>query len=128
MTIVNFLAELWGFSIVIICFALLIKPKNIECLLALVEDSATLFLLGLINVILGVALVLSYNVWELNWEVIITIVGWLVLLRGVIILFFPEFIHAVVAKVKTQYLNILPMVLVVGVLLGCALVYLGLTM
>ncbi len=124
MEIVNFLAKLWGFSLVIVCFSLLINQKNIKRVFKLVEDEGLLFLVGIINVILGIALVLSYGVFDSSWRIIITILGWLVLIRGSIILLFPHFVEKMVAKVKNRA-DWISVILVVAVFLGCVLLYLG---
>ena len=38
----------------------------------------------------GVAIVLNHNVWALEWRVIITLVGWLATLGGLMRILFPQ--------------------------------------
>ncbi len=127
MEIVNFLAQLWGFSLIIICLSCLVKNRHIKNTLALAEDEVSLLLLGLITVILGLASVLTYSVWDHSWRVVITILGWLTLLKGTACLFFPETITALLAKHKKLFMDWVSVALVAGVLLGCLLVYFGLS-
>src|SRR3989344_7342828 len=101
MEIVNFLALVWGFSFIIISLAFLISPKNIEYMLQLMQERNNAFIFGMVNVMLGVALILSYNTWDLSWKVIITLLGWVVLTRGIVCLYFPEAIKKIIElKIK----------------------------
>lgn len=122
MEIVNFLAELFGFSLIIVSLAFLINPKNITHIFNLIEDEKVLLLVGIINIVLGVALVLSYNVWDQSWKVLVTILGWLVIARGAIILFLPNVVKKVATELKSHrdWVSIL---FVACVILGCVLVY-----
>jgi predicted ABC-type exoprotein transport system permease subunit len=92
MNLINYLAEIWGVSIVVVSLALLVKEKHLKSLLAKIETDESLFLWGFISLIIGLAMVLSYNVWEQSWHVIITILGWLALLKGLVLLFMPEYV------------------------------------
>lgn len=127
MDAVHFLAELWGFSLIIVSLAFLVNPKNIKHVMAMAEDEKVLLLVGIINVVLGVALVLTYHVFDTSWKTTITLLGYLVLARGGIILFLPKTIKNIIAKVKENH-NWIEAIFVVAVILGCVLVYLGLTL
>ncbi len=124
METVNFLASLWGFSLIIVSLAFLINSKNVEHVIRLAEDEKMLLLVGIINIVLGITLVLTYNVWDSSWKVLITILGWLVIVRGSLILFFPNIVKKGVAKIKT-YRDWFSVILVACILLGCLLIYFG---
>jgi hypothetical protein len=48
-----------------------------------VVSSVTLvYLFGLLDFAAGLAIVLVHNMWTLNWRVLITLIGWLLLIRG----------------------------------------------
>ena len=128
MDIVNFLATLIGFFSVIACLALLLKPRHIQTVLRAIENEGTLLTIGLINITFSLAYLLSYNTWDHSWRTIITVIGWLILLKGAFYLFMPEKTMQILATWKTKYMTWVPIILVVGVILGCALVYLGMTM
>lgn len=59
-----------------------------------------LLLAGAVHVILGLALITIHGVWQWDWTLLITIVGWLVFLRGVFLLWFPG---GIVALTKTLH-------------------------
>ena len=48
------------------------------------------FLLGLISMPAGLAIVLTHNVWAADWRIIITIMGWIALIAGAIRLMAPQ--------------------------------------
>ena len=124
MEIVNFLAQFWGFSLVIISLALLVNSKYIEYAIQLMEDHKNVLVFGIVNVMLGIAFVLLYSVWDSSWRVIITILAWLVTLRGIVCLFSPHFIKKGIEKAKSHK-DWFPYILVGFIILGCSLIYLG---
>lgn len=121
----NYLAELWGILIAIVSLALLIKEKHLKKLFAEIETENNLFLWGLISLVVGVAMVLTHNVWVKNWTVIVTILGWLSLIKGLCLLFVPE--YAKEWSKKMENAPFLPYALLVAVLFGLVLTYLGFT-
>ena len=58
------------------------------------NNAALTYLAGLIAVIVGFLLVYYHNVWVTDWTVLITIIGWLGLIKGVMIIAFPKFVLA----------------------------------
>jgi hypothetical protein len=54
-----------------------------------IANRALIFLTGMLALAAGVAIVNVHNVWAPDWRVIITILGWLLVLRGVMLLVFP---------------------------------------
>lgn len=121
----NYLAEIWGISIVAVSLALLIKEKHLKRLFAKMETEENFFCWGLISFVIGAAMVLSHNIWVKNWQVIITILGWLALLKGLALLFCPEYMKKWAKKIENA--PFLPFALVVAVFIGLALAYLGFT-
>lgn len=125
MVLSNYLAEVWGISIVVVSLALLIKPNYLKRLFAEVENETTMFFWGMVSLVIGIAMILSYNVWEQNWQVIITILGWGSLVKGLSVLFLPELMKSWVKKMENQ--QWLPIALVIMVFVGLVITYLGFT-
>ncbi|MGD0576973.1 MAG: hypothetical protein ABSA74_02795 [Candidatus Staskawiczbacteria bacterium] len=125
MDFVNYLAQIWGISIVVISFALLVKDGHLKSLMAKIETDESLFLWGFISLIIGLAMVLSYNVWMQSWQVIITILGWLALLKGLCLLFMPEQMKKWAKKMYGQ--QWLSIYLIVLLFIGLVITYLGFT-
>ena len=60
--------------------------------------SGTVFLSSLINLLLGIFLVVIHSIWVLDLRLVVTLVCWLILIRGVIWLAFPEKMVAIAKK------------------------------
>ncbi len=124
MNLSNFLAELWGITIVVVSLAFLMKPKRLEKIFTEVENEATMFLWGMVSLVIGIAMVLVHNVWEPDWRIIITLLGWLTLVKGLDTLFLPERMRKRWPKMgNLQWIVILVFLLIVGLVLT----YLGFT-
>src|SRR5262245_62317627 len=54
---------------------------------------ALTFLAGVITLPAGLAIILTHNVWTPDWRVVITLLGWLLIVSGVIRIVVPQ--HAV---------------------------------
>jgi len=53
------------------------------------------FLAGFMTVIIGFLIVYFHNTWVKNWTVLITIIGWLALFKGIILIVCPQFIRGI---------------------------------
>ena len=123
--LLNYLAEIWGISLVIIPLALLVNSKYLKRMFTEIENEATMFSWGIVSLVIGLAMILSYNVWAQSWQVVITIIGWLALLKGLVLLFLPEYMKKWVKKLENQ--QWLPVALVIMVFVGLVITYLGFT-
>jgi hypothetical protein len=87
----TFVAQFWGWLTLTVALILFVRPKVLHDVKRLiVENRAFGLAYGLMSLILGITSVLLHNVWELNWHVVITIFGWLALVKGIIVLAWPE--------------------------------------
>ncbi|MBT3413294.1 MAG: hypothetical protein HOJ15_00460 [Candidatus Jacksonbacteria bacterium] len=54
------------------------------------KNAALLYFAGVISLIIGLMMVISHNIWASDWRVVVTIVGWLALLKGIVLLVSPS--------------------------------------
>jgi hypothetical protein len=54
------------------------------------RSRALIYLSGLLTMAVGLAIVLTHNVWVANWPVLITILGWLGLIGGAFRIITPQ--------------------------------------
>lgn len=47
------------------------------------------FVLGMLALVAGLAIVNAHNLWVADWRVIITVLGWVAVIRGIVSLLFP---------------------------------------
>jgi drug/metabolite transporter (DMT)-like permease len=92
---------------------------------AAVEESAQnkgiLFLWGILALLIGAVIVVLNNVWTSGFALLVTILGWLALIKGTFILLFPGVAASLYKKCGKS--GLLVVVGVVIVVLGLVLLY-----
>jgi hypothetical protein len=86
-----FLSRLIGLVSLIVAVPMVLdKPSMMATFGLLVEDRGLMLVLGIASVVAGAAIVLLHNVWNKGlWPLMVTLCGWALLMRGVLILFLP---------------------------------------
>ena len=84
-----FLSRLIGLFAVLVSLSLLMARKSgVEAVDALIHDRPLVLTIGMIVLLGGLAMVLSHNIWSGGaLPVVVTLFGWIILIRGVLILF-----------------------------------------
>jgi hypothetical protein len=92
-----FLAKLIGPISVVIGFGLLLNAHIFRRLSEqFVASDALVYFSGLLAMAAGMAIVLTHNVWQpLDWPVLITLLGWLMVIGGAIRIAVPQFTEAI---------------------------------
>jgi hypothetical protein len=120
-----FLAKLIGPILVLAGAALLINRKLMDAIAReLLGGPLLLPLLGLLDFAAGLAIVLTHNVWVADWRVIITILGWLLMVRGAVRLLITDQARAFGSKLLKNK-NAVTVALAVTLGLGLVLSYFG---
>ncbi len=84
-------AHILGISFSILGISMLCNKKwTTRVVEEMVQDQGILWISGLIAVMLGAVLVVVNNMWTSGLPLFVTIVGWLVLIKGACILIFPR--------------------------------------
>ena len=78
------------------------------------------YLGAMVSLILGFLMISGYNVWVWHWSVVITIMGWAALVKGMFFLVFPTFTNKMIGKfLKTNLMGVVaPVCIILGLLLG----------
>jgi uncharacterized protein YjeT (DUF2065 family) len=86
-----FIARIFGLCYLVIGVGLLLNQKFWrEVIEDFSKNAATVLFGGIFALVVGVVIVLTHNVWVGNWTVIITIIGWIALIKGIWIIVFPS--------------------------------------
>jgi hypothetical protein len=86
-----FLAKLIGPLMLAVAVGLFINTAGYRAMAQeFLRNPALLYLSGVLTLTAGLAIVLAHNVWVANWPVLITIVGWLAMIGGVLRTALPE--------------------------------------
>ena len=124
MDISIFLAKVIGLFLVISTLAIIIRYKKF---VSIEEEAAKnkilIYLSGFIALIIGILLIISHNIWVLDWRVVITLIGWMVFVKGVLRIFFPELAIKIIGKKSSK--KWLLWAEVIFFLIGLYLIYKG---
>jgi len=101
MEISIFLARFLG-GFYVIFGLLFLGAKFLGKVIEMTEDKVFVVSTGYISLLLGLATVVLHNVWVADWRVVITILGWGTLIKGILKIGFPEFIHKQAQIFKKQ--------------------------
>ncbi len=66
------------------------------------DNPALLYLSGMIAFVLGATLILIHNLWVSDWRIIITLIGWVALIKGVVLLIFPGAMRRLSAAISAS--------------------------
>jgi hypothetical protein len=114
-----FLAKLLGIYMLIVAAELILRRREFE---GAVRDFASskglLVFSGSISLLVGLAVVIGHPIYESDFRVVISLLGWLLILRGVWRTAFPSHIQKkMVACFHKGYKFIFVMLLVLGLYL-----------
>jgi hypothetical protein len=89
----RFIAKVFGLAgILCVLSALMSGGDLLERTTEAMSDPGFLLQSGIMTLIIGVAIVVGHNVWDGSWRVVITVVGYLTLLKGIVLLAWPAFL------------------------------------
>jgi len=120
-----FLARLIGPALLVVGVGILLNQNYYRGMTKEFVASRPLFYLAsIIGVLAGLAIVLVHNVWVLNWRVLITLFGWINLIRGALSILLPEQSFAYGGRMMAG--KNMPMIAgAVALLIGLTLSYFG---
>jgi hypothetical protein len=124
MDISLFLAQVFGLYFVIVGVLILIRPTATRQLLKSLSSRNATYCIGFITLLAGVPLVLLHNVWDGSWRVIITLLVWITLFKGIARIYVPELIERFSEILISRPVMFRHMLWLV-VLAGMYLMYLG---
>jgi hypothetical protein len=119
MLISLFLAKFLGLYMLIVSAIWLLRKRQLQDAIEQIFSSRALIaIMGFLSLFIGLAIVISHPIWEMNWRSLITIIGYLEIVRGILRLGFPSFVSDVGSKVlRDGYWFVLPIVALLGVYL-----------
>ena len=84
------LAKFWGWYLIIFFLILSLNPKRIKQTFDDLKDQKFLILSALIAIIIGLLNIVFHNIWEPNYKIIITLIGWFSLFIGLALFILPK--------------------------------------
>lgn len=125
MDVSIFLAKALGLYLFIFSIPLLFYTENfISIVSGMLHNASMQFVLGMNILTMGILMVISHNRWEASWIVVITILAWMTLVKGILYIVFPKMVnHLSQAAMHSRYM--LRINSVICLLIGAYLSYMG---
>ena len=98
-----FLAKVIGLFGAISTLAIIFRYKiHLEMEGNAAKSPSMIHLSGFLFLMLGILLTVSHQVWTMDWRVVVTILGWLILVKGVMRILFPDTVKNIIEKKKSD--------------------------
>ncbi len=94
-----FLSKLIGLTCFFAGLGLLINHKNLaKGIMKYVKDEFQMFFWGMMTFVIGFVILFNHCLWETPSEIIVTLFGWLAVIKGVLLMLLPNKIWVSLAK------------------------------
>ena len=125
MTASIFIARIYGICCLVVGIGILL---NREFYRKVMEDycknAALMLFTGFFPLFVGLVIILIHNVWVANWTVIITIFGWIALIKGIWLVVFPKTVPKFMEAYAKNY-SLFTVHAIVALIFGAFLTYMG---
>lgn len=102
MEISILLGKIASIYLIVVGISLLVRQKS---WMAVIKDfrtkPGTLMFVAFLELVLGLIIVITHNVWVTDWAVVVTIIGWLMVIEGIVYMVVP---HSVTSRM-IKYFN-----------------------
>src|SRR5580704_1599953 len=122
-----FLSRLIGLYCFLVALSMMTRRQaTLESVTSLLRSPAMMFVLGAITLIAGLAMVLAHNIWSGGAPVVVvTLVGWVMLVKSLCFLFLPPDMEAELFLVQLHYQQLFYLYCGFSLALGVYLTYGG---
>ncbi len=122
-----FLSRLIGLYCILVALSMITrKQATLESVTAVLRDPSMMLVLGAITLVAGLAMVLTHNIWSGGaLAVIVTLVGWMTLIKSLFFLFLPPELEAGFFLRQLHYQELFYVYGAISLVLGVYLTYYG---
>ncbi len=122
-----FLSKLFGLYYILAALCMILhKQAYVETVTGLLHNSPVMFVVGIITLIAGLAIVLAHNIWSGGAvAVVVTLIGWITLIKGTLFLFLPPETDGEFFLTRLRYQQLFYMYAAISLVIGIYLTYGG---
>jgi putative exporter of polyketide antibiotics len=122
-----FLSRLIGLYAILVALSMFSRGQaSAETVAALLQNPSMVFVLGVVMLAAGLAMVLAHNIWSGGaLVVVVTLVGWMTLIKSLVFLFLPPEIEARLFLERLHYQQLFYFYWALPLVLGLFLTYGG---
>jgi len=116
MDVSIFLAKLLGLYMLIIAGAWIVRKEQLDhSFKDFFLSKGVIVLSGLINILFGLAIAIGHNQWQPSWVGLITLLGYVMIIKGIVRLIFPEIVQEKTLHIMQKgYWAILSLLIILG--------------
>ena len=112
-----FLARLLGPTFLAVALGMLVNLSMYETIIAEgLHAGILLYLSGFLSLLAGLAIVNLHNRWQMDWRVVITVLGWLMAIGGTVRIVLPQVAIAVGSTIYSGRTSVIVAALTTGAL------------
>ena len=122
-----FLSRLIGLYAILVALSMFSRGQaTVETVAALLQNPSMVFVLGVVMLAAGLAMVLAHNIWSGGaLVVVVTLVGWMTLIKSLVFLFLPPEMEARLFLERIHYQQLFYFYWALPLVLGLYLTYGG---
>ena len=122
-----FLSRLIGLYAILVALSMFsLGQATVETVAALLQNPSMVFVLGVVMLAAGLAMVLAHNIWSGGaLVVVVTLVGWMTLIKSLVFLFLPPEMEARLFLERLHYQQLFYFYWALPLVLGLYLTYGG---
>ncbi len=98
-----FLAKFWGWYLITFFVLFIFHPKRIKQLFDFVKDEKFTMIISIMAITFGLVSIIAHSLWVADWRLVITLLGWVVFIKGVVYFSFPQLALKWVEKVDFKW-------------------------
>ncbi len=118
------LAKIFGIYLIIVSLAMLLNRHSMRLIFHALNTEEVPFFSGFAILLVGLIIVFSHNIWTDDFRIVITLLGWMAVIKGAIRLIAPDVIVNMTKVVKKSP-EIMMVSLILCLLLGMYLTVAG---
>lgn len=124
MEIAILVAKLYGVVLLALGLGMLVNSSYYKKTFQdILNNTAVVLVGGMAALAVGVLIVLNHNVWDASWTLIVTLVGWIAIIKGALLLVLPK--SAGLFESWFSNKNFIMFIGVFALIIGAILAYFG---
>lgn len=98
-----YLATIWGAYFIVGALALLFFPAIRKTIISIAKDDQAKLILGIVLGVVGSLHISFHNIWTSGPELVVTIIGWVLLVKAFTLIMFSSLDNLVEAYFNSKY-------------------------
>ena len=111
MQLAHYWAQVFGPFLIIVGLWMLFYHDNQNKIMASIKGSPACFhILSILQLLIGLIIVTQCNIWQMHLAVLVTLLAWLFMIKGVVGLFFPQVLMKMMLGKGRRFAGLVPLV------------------